>query len=149
MIRTLFVALTIVASATSTVGAGDALITLAPGESTLVPGSDLTLGFDKVSGDSRCPSSVVCVWEGCADIDLWVEDPQANRTAFRLHTSPVEGDQSFDLDALRIVLVRLDPYPESGPIPASAYRVHLLPVTTSRTSSDPDSWGQLKGQFRN
>jgi len=38
--------------------------TLAPGESVTVDGSSLRLMFVKTLEDSRCPSSVQCVWAG-------------------------------------------------------------------------------------
>ena len=53
------------------------------GESTTI--NDLRLTFRSVEGDSRCPTDVVCVWAGDAEIALKIE--QANRAAVAaLHT---------------------------------------------------------------
>lgn len=53
------------------------------GESITV--GELRLTFRAVEGDSRCPTDVVCVWAGDAEIALKIE--QANRAAVAaLHT---------------------------------------------------------------
>ena len=43
---------------------------LAPNQSTRIVGSNLTVGFRRVVGDSRCPIDAVCVVEGKAGIEL-------------------------------------------------------------------------------
>jgi hypothetical protein len=43
---------------------------LAPNQSTRIVGSDLTIGFRRVVGDSRCPIDAVCIVEGKAGIEL-------------------------------------------------------------------------------
>ena len=45
---------------------------LAPNQSTRIVGTDLTVGFRRVVGDSRCPIDAVCVVEGKAGIELGV-----------------------------------------------------------------------------
>ena len=43
---------------------------LAPNQSTRIVGTDLTVGFRRIAGDSRCPIDAVCVVEGKAGIEL-------------------------------------------------------------------------------
>lgn len=43
---------------------------LAPNQSIRIAGSDLIVGFRRVTGDSRCPIDAVCVIEGKAGIEL-------------------------------------------------------------------------------
>jgi len=43
---------------------------LSPNQSVRIVGSDLTVGFRRVAGDSRCPLDAVCVVEGKAGIEL-------------------------------------------------------------------------------
>lgn len=45
-------------------------VTLRAGEQVIVPGTILRLGFTQVVGDSRCPTDVVCIWEGEAILEL-------------------------------------------------------------------------------
>jgi hypothetical protein len=40
---------------------------LAPGQTIVSEDNDLSVTFDQVSGDSRCPKGVQCVWAGRAD----------------------------------------------------------------------------------
>ena len=54
------------------------------GESVVV--NDLRLTFKSIEGDSRCPTDVVCVWAGDAEIALRIE--QGNQAAVAaLHTT--------------------------------------------------------------
>jgi hypothetical protein len=38
--------------------------TLPAGKTAAISGESLSIKFDKVTGDSRCPSDVVCIWAG-------------------------------------------------------------------------------------
>lgn len=62
--------------------------------------------------DSRCPSDVVCVWEGKADVKIEVESPLAGSIVLSTHQSSVYtsidtlGNYSFQL-------MDVSPYPIS------------------------------------
>jgi hypothetical protein len=43
--------------------------TLPAGKTAAISGESLSIKFDKVTGDSRCPSDVVCIWAGEAKCD--------------------------------------------------------------------------------
>jgi len=43
---------------------------LAPNQSVRISGTDLTIGFRRVVGDSRCPLDAQCVVEGSAGVEL-------------------------------------------------------------------------------
>ncbi|HPR30724.1 MAG TPA: hypothetical protein PLK12_01455 [Prolixibacteraceae bacterium] len=90
-----------------------------------VPGMALT--FDSVLTDSRCPSQVVCVWEGDAAVQLVVNWNDECDTLV-LHTHG--GNQmpsAVTLNAYRYQLNKLSPYPETvDPIPQSAYKSELI-----------------------
>jgi len=47
---------------------------------------DITIKFDAVIGDSRCPADVVCVWEGNAEIQFTFTKGSASET-FSLNTN--------------------------------------------------------------
>lgn len=95
-------------------------IELAPGASARVDG--LTVKFDGVSGDSRCPTGVMCVWEGDAVVVIEASEPPRAASDLELHTSarfPHEGLYG----RYRIELVSLVPQPREGePVSAGSYR---------------------------
>ena len=53
------------------------------GQSVRLQPDNLQLGFQQVMNDSRCPSDVVCVWEGIADLQLWLLKPGSNPVYFK------------------------------------------------------------------
>jgi len=94
-------------------------ITLAVGQTATIA-SGVTLSFDRVTSDSRCPSDVVCFWEGEVTVALTLS--RGGTEAFTLSDhSPtrVVGGYSFRL-------VSIQPYPKAGTaIPQNAYRVTI------------------------
>jgi hypothetical protein len=74
------------------------------GERTTLRGTDLTLVFQDVTEDSRCPEGAVCVWAGNATILLGV-----NQSAVKLCTS-VEPRQVM-IGNFTVRLNSLSPYP--------------------------------------
>jgi len=99
--------------------------TLAPGHSAHVQGEDLTVVFDQVASDSRCPANVTCVWEGDAAVLLTLTQPPRDRAAVELHTSP-RFPQKIRYGDLEVALRALDPEPREGiAIAQTAYRATL------------------------
>ena len=99
--------------------------TLAVGRRVTVQPDNVEIGFREVQGDSRCPTSVRCFWEGEAGVQLTLTN--ATHQTQRVGIS-VKGHGSGTAEAMgyRITAVRLDPYPQHvGPIRQSAYRVTL------------------------
>jgi hypothetical protein len=95
---------------------------LAVGESWRMTEPDVTLTFEGVGGDSRCPTGAECVWEGDATVRLRVEAPGAPATSYVLHTN--DGFQrEFEHGKMRVRLVGLAPHPVAGTrIAPSDYR---------------------------
>jgi hypothetical protein len=92
---------------------------LAPGQTALVGGLRIT--FTGVTGDSRCPVDVVCVWEGDAVASLEVSQPTGAVETRELHT---HGPRAVTYNGFAIELVRLDPAPRSTQtIPPASYRL--------------------------
>jgi hypothetical protein len=91
---------------------------LAVGQSAVV--GDVSVRFVEVSGDSRCPRTVVCVWEGDGAVLVEVRPASGTVTADTLHTGL--DPRALDLGEITLELVGLDPYPEApGRIPADDY----------------------------
>ncbi len=83
----------------------------------------LRIEFLDVTDDSRCPSTVTCVWEGDGAVVLatrFLTDPPVRDT---LHTT-LEPNTVIR-DGIEIRFVRLDPYPELDPIARSLYSAVL------------------------
>src|SRR5688500_7044254 len=50
----------------------NAEFTLAPGETMSIDDTSVTIRFDGVSGDSRCPADALCVTGGSASVQITV-----------------------------------------------------------------------------
>ncbi len=94
------------------------------GETIVV--ENFRLRFDAVQSDSRCPSDVVCVWEGDALVSL-VAELTANPSSavpLKLHTSI--APKSGEAHGFKVELLVLTPYPSvASPIKADAYAAWL------------------------
>jgi hypothetical protein len=86
---------------------------LAPGETVAIEGSSDKLSFDGVDGDSRCPTDVVCVWSGEAELAL---------------TATIDG--VLEAVALKFGAGR-DEEAAAGPYLLRALGVEPAPVSTS------------------
>ena len=101
--------------------------TLAPGQAASINGTNVRLTFERVSGDSRCPSDVTCVWEGDAVVVLKVR-VESTEVTREVHTQGGEPrSRKAPAGDYVVTLVRLDPYPRSTePIDPAAYRATLV-----------------------
>ena len=114
-------------------------ITLAPGQSAAVTGTDLTITFHSVVSDERCPSEIECAASGPVTVSLSIQQGDGNPTDFTLQTftdlngrSPnvqFEGvTNRTELGNYAIQIASVTPYPQNlnTEIEASEYRVALL-----------------------
>ena len=112
-----------------TVGLGESF-SLAVGQSALIDGEDLAIKFIDVVADSRCPSDVVCIWQGevacLVEVTYSDTDQQMVLTYPGLTQEPSEsqfGSYQFTFS--------VEPYPEAGKeIGKSEYRLNLLITKT-------------------
>ena len=97
---------------------------LRPGETARVDAGNLTIAFDAVVQDSRCPLTLRCFWEGNAAVRLTLRTDAGGSTTVTLYTS--HGPRSVACGDVKIFLEDLKPYPtEAGPQDPSVYRVVL------------------------
>lgn len=102
--------------------------TLAVGEVNRPAGEELTVRFEEVAGDSRCPRGVDCIWAGDAEVVLAVTVGDGESASLTLHTHggeryPREGEAL----GRRLRLLALEPYPVEGMrIAPESYRATLL-----------------------
>jgi hypothetical protein len=96
--------------------------TLAPGQMMAIEGASLSLRFNRVRGDNRCPADAVCILGGSADVDVTVlSDAAAHEYVLRT------GDmQPVRHQGHTVALVQVAPYPFSArTIQPDQYRVTL------------------------
>jgi hypothetical protein len=101
------------------------------GEEVTIPGTVLSVGFEGVTEDSRCPVDVVCVWEGNAAVEIGLT-AGSGPTHIRVLNTVLEP-RSTDFGSLRVTLVSVAPEPHEGvPIPPESYVARLrLEASTS------------------
>ena len=100
-------------------------LTLAPGASAQIADTDLTLRFEGVRSDSRCPSDALCIHPGDAEVAVMASGPARGLT-FTLLVND-RSRSAVDVDGYRVTLEVLSPYPRAGvPIASDAYRVTLV-----------------------
>ena len=109
------------ASASATLGQP---FELRVGKSATIAGEGLTISFEGVPSDSRCPTSVQCVWAGNAVVQV-VASKDGKAAGFELNTN-LEPKTATYL-TYTIELVSLEPYPTStNSIPQSQYRATFV-----------------------
>lgn len=123
--------LALAACSYSTVEAEPALeepFTLEPGEVVGVADTGVRVRLVGVPEDSRCPTDVVCVWEGDARVVVEVETAGDPARSYALHTSGAAagGSRTVEVGGYVLGLVDVTPEPHSERrIDADEYRVTL------------------------
>ena len=96
---------------------------LSPGESTSVSGTNVSVRFVGVQGDSRCPADAVCIQGGDALVRVEVLPSTGGARTYDLHTATNQPVRHGDV---LIALVELAPYPfASRPTQPGDYRATL------------------------
>jgi hypothetical protein len=95
------------------------------GASVPVSGSKSVVTFERVSGDSRCPTNTQCIWEGDAVVVLRVTGEGSGVETLELHANP-RFAQEGEAHGVKVTLERLEPYPTTDrPVSADMYVAHL------------------------
>ncbi len=103
------------------------------GGSAQLGSSALTIVFEKVESDSRCPIGVTCVWEGDGVVRLTVGEHGGSRTALTLHTHPNAAQEATHAGFV-VRLTALVPHPtrERPSIDVKDYRARLAVTRPAR-----------------
>lgn len=103
-------------------GPVDQTVTLAPGQSASITGTTVTLTFDGVTGDNRCPADALCVLGGSATVKVDARSSSGSRS-ITFETGKLEP---VEYGGLTVELTQLQPYPFSAtPIRSEDYRATL------------------------
>jgi hypothetical protein len=99
------------------------------GESVAVGGGKVTVRFDAVLNDSRCPVNVQCVWAGNAQLRFVASVPGSAASELMLHT---HGGAKYPREAcvldFKVQLVRFVPLPVHGEPRRDETRIATLVV---------------------
>ncbi|MBD2325986.1 hypothetical protein [Alkalinema sp. FACHB-956] len=85
--------------------------TLKPGQEVAMPKSQITVQFDSVLTDSRCPIEVDCYWAGNAEVKLTLQRKRKRTTAI---FKTAERDHVVQYRGYAIRLTKLSPDRQSG-----------------------------------
>lgn len=126
-------------SPSSMTGSVNTELTLAPGQSVAISGTELTVTFNAVISDERCPSEVECAVSGPVTVSLSIQQGSDPPTEFTLQTFTDQNGRSPNVEFEGITnrtevggyilhLAGVTPYPENltSKIDASEYRATLL-----------------------
>jgi transposase len=91
----------------------DQAFQLRVGQSAHIGNTDVIVGFDAVSSDSRCGKGEVCVWEGDAIVLVWLQLAGGAKEERALHTRLKSGTTAR-FDQYSITLLALHPTAISG-----------------------------------
>ena len=104
-------------------GPVDERVVLAPGQLVGVASAGISMRFEGVLGDSRCPANALCVQAGDATVRVVVQSAGGPSSSYDLHTGAPKSVRHGDLT---IALENLSPYPlSSQPIAPGDYRATL------------------------
>jgi hypothetical protein len=103
-------------------------------QTAFIDSLNLSIGFVAVNEDSRCPSDVICIWEGQATINVNVRSPNINPSNFNLTSRGGESNLSVkDFHDFSMRLLEIAPYPKStGHIGTSDYLATLVVALPSK-----------------
>jgi hypothetical protein len=106
------------------------VFTLRVGESASLREAGLSLRFERVTEDSRCPVGVTCVWEGDAVVRVVVSAGGKDAT-LDLHTQ-ANFARELVHEGYRVRLVKLEPLPQADrPTDPRAYVASFLVEKTA------------------
>jgi len=90
-------------------------IKIAIGQTVTAPASGLTVTFDSIEQDSRCPINAKCLWEGVAIVNVSVKKDDEPATKLALGSINFEKiNDSERAYGKTISFVELLPKPEAG-----------------------------------
>jgi len=102
---------------------------LAVGDS-LALSDALTMTFEAVVEDSRCPTGTNCIWEGDAVVRVRLDERGTAPATYVLHTSD-RYQQAFEHGNVRVRLLEVAPHPAATTVhrpPSTVRPTFLLPA---------------------
>ena len=133
MVALLQAAILLISAGTLSGQAGSEEKVLQEGQPIALPAHDATLTFVERKEDSRCPTNVVCIWQGRVRILLEFARSGQAPVSFEMggfvgpdgKAEAEEARVTHEAFGLRFTLVRLDPYPVDGAEQAGPVRATI------------------------
>ena len=123
-------------------------VELGVGESKTVGDDGLVIGFDYITGDSRCPAGVMCVWPGDAAAQIWADHPGFDKTTVLLHTY-YDFQKSFTYAGYVATLLTVAPCPVYGKdIDPNDYVATITVLGGPDSPVQPATWSHIKALYR-
>jgi hypothetical protein len=98
---------------------------LAIGQSVTVPNTKVTVSFQEVVEDSRCPTGVTCIWAGDAAVKISIKTTDGSASSYTLHTDAQSG-RAAEHEGYRVELLTVTPHPSGDSPPRRQdYRITL------------------------
>jgi len=108
------------ASVTAELGQG---FVLEPGQTAVIKNESLTVKFNEIVSDSRCPKGVQCIWAGEVSSLIVINYQNQDKEMVLKLLGAGEGE---DLFTDYIIKFTVEPYPEyEKELKAEDYRLHL------------------------
>jgi hypothetical protein len=99
--------------------------TLAPGQAAALQGENLSLKFEGVTGDSRCPRDVQCIWAGEVTSQVIATLAGSSSTLTIVQGGGSNGARTI-IGGFEMT-TKVEPYPVSSQkIPARDYRLTVI-----------------------
>jgi len=96
------------------------------GETIAIAGEPLTVTFEQVVEDSRCPTSTTCIWAGDAVVRIGLRVSSTERGRLDLKTLS-ETTREGVFQKYRLRLIQLAPTPvDSASVPSEQYVLTLM-----------------------
>lgn len=94
------------------------------GKEAYIGSEDLTLRFESVPIDCRCPEGAMCIWAGYAEICILASKPAFDSKILNLRTPELDSAAFY---TYTLKLINLTPYPSiEGDLDTTAYRAELV-----------------------
>ncbi len=98
---------------------------IGPGQQAEIQESDMTITFNRVIEDSRCPIGVECVWAGNGKVEITVHFSGGKSRAQEINTNL--EPKEIKAGKYRIHLLDLQPYPVNNQeLQPENYRIKLI-----------------------
>jgi hypothetical protein len=83
------------------------------GKTAVLKGENISIKFDSVTADSRCPTGVTCIWAGEAKCKILVTQNGQNQEIVLTQSGSSEGSVRNFIGRYQVSF-QLSPYPKSG-----------------------------------
>ena len=86
---------------------------LGVGKTAIVKGENISIRFDSVTEDSRCPTGVTCIWAGQAKCNMSVTVKGVTTPVVLTQSGGSEGNMQDFAGKYQVSFI-LNPYPKAG-----------------------------------